>query len=54
MMGQVHLPSLQLPQLQALEKVKPQLIEKLNELCPSMTQRKGGVKEIRIRLLEDK
>jgi hydroxymethylglutaryl-CoA reductase len=54
MIGQIHLPHLQPQELHTLEKIKTQLIGQLNESCPSMTQRKGGVKEIRLRNIDSK
>ena len=54
MMGQVHLPSMQTAQAHAIENMKDTLISQLNEVCPSMVQRKGGVKDIHLRNLDNK
>ena len=52
MIGQVHLPSIQPSQIRSIEEKKDKIVEKLNEICPTMTKRNGGVKMVRLRNLD--
>lgn len=55
MVGQIHLPSIEIAEVNQIMKKKALIINQLNGECVSMVKRGGGVKDIRLReLLSDR
>jgi degradative hydroxymethylglutaryl-CoA reductase len=54
MVGQVHLPAAEVYEVNQIIRRKTSIIAELNQQCAAMVKRGGGVKDIRVREIENK